>query len=250
MQRLAVVASGWHFPAHFYRSIKAQAVPRGWKIDLFCVAHREPNQAHDKDLSKIGNGKRQDYDRTLYARIADESDFVGWNYKLYPNTMGDWGCSNQWLDDHDYRDYDMFLFTHDDNYIRRNDFIANAVETPGEWEILSNSMGMPKGWLRGSCEFFRKSLLDKIGGRFDLSRTTLTREGLTDNPEGLLALNDWNNTCVPLMDFIRANDVEIKYLSPYYRFSDYCLEGERGWIHYTHGQNTAEEEKAIETYGI
>jgi len=242
--KIAVIATGWHFPAHFYRKMKDQTI----KADLFCVAHRLPEQAHDKDLSKLGDSPREQLDKTLYAKIADMDDLAGWNFKLYPNTIGDWGCSNQWLKDHDYRDYDVILFTHDDNYILRDDFLEQGL-TKG-WGILSNSMGMPQGWLRGSCEFFTRDMLDKMGGKFDLSLTTLTREGKTDTPADKTELSDWNSTVVPLMSFIADNNIPVKFLSPYYRVSKWCIEGERGWIHYTHGQNTRYEEMGLKEFNI
>lgn len=240
--RLAVVASGWHFPLDFYEKIAEQKTP---DVDLFCIAHRDP--VDDKHVEKLGDSRRERLDKVLYKEIAtiEKIQELGWNYKLYPNTIGDWGCSNQWLDEVDYKQYDRFLFTHDDNLILKSDFLSQAYKE-GDWMILSNSVGMPKGWLRGSCEFFKKEMMDLLGGKFDLSMTTMTREGKTDTPTGLTALGDWNTTIDPIMKFIRNNKIKIDYLSEYYRVSEYCIEGERGWIHSTHGLNTVHEEAGLD----
>jgi hypothetical protein len=243
--KVAVVVSGWHFGLDFYQQIEKQVLPSYWEMDLFCIAHRLPEQAK-KDLSKLGNSFREKLDKVLYKETATKHDLKKWHFKLYPNTIGDWGCTNQWLDDYDYRDYDLFLFSHDDNLIMRNDFILQAIRDKGDWLVESNSTGMPSGWLRGSCEFFKKEMLDKMGGKFDLSETTLNREGLTDDPDGIMALNDWNTTSVPIMKFITDNNIKVKFLSPYYRVSKYCIEGERGWIHYSHGINTPIEEAGFQ----
>jgi hypothetical protein len=242
--KIAVVVSGWHFPLHFYQAIENQTI----KADLFCVAHRKPSQAKDKDISRLGNTQRENFDKILYKKIATEKDLKNWHYKLYPNTVGDWGCSNQWMEESDWRKYDLFLFTHDDNFILRNDFLEAAIKILEKFpkvEIISNSTGRPSGWLRGSCEFFTKSFIEKLGGKFDLSMTSLNREGKTDTPEDVYALNDWNATAYPLMDFIKKNDTKVVFISPDYRVSQFCIEGERGWIYRTHGSNTAYEDEGF-----
>lgn len=45
-------------------------------------------------------------------------------------------------------------------------------------------------------------------------------------------LSDWNQNDKPLRDFIHANKLKgrIKALSPHYRMSKYCFEGDRGYI--------------------
>src|SRR3989344_1061850 len=116
MKKLAVVASGWHFPLHFYKKIAEQEIPAGWEVDFFCISHREPSFAaleKKKEILSFDYDRRSLYDRILYDKIATVEDMqaLGWKYSLEPNTIGDWGNSNQWLDKHDYKDYDMFLFT-------------------------------------------------------------------------------------------------------------------------------------------
>jgi hypothetical protein len=100
----------------------------------------------------------------------------------------------------------------------------------GDWEILSNSCGDPVGWLRGSCEFFKPSLLHKIGGKFDLSLIDLNRVGEFYSPDKWVDLFDWNNTVHPLMKFISDNKISVGHLSKTYRHSIFVSEGERGFI--------------------
>jgi hypothetical protein len=245
--KLAVVCSGWHFPWHFYNEISKQKTKN---IDLFCVLHRDP--IDDKNICLLGNSMRERMDKILYDKIisVDEIRELGWDYKLYPNTIGDWGCSNQWLEDHDYTKYDRFLFIHDDNLVTNKHFLKQAF-TSGNWEILANSEGMPEGWIRGSCAFFKKSMLDKLGGKFDVSMTKLRRVGLTDTPKNLTGVNsidDWNKSTTPLVNFIKENNIVVKRLSPYYRVSKYLIEGERGFISWTHKRNTAYEEEGLDVF--
>ena len=218
-------------------------------MDLFCVSHRDPKYAQEEKLGRVFIGDRADLDQRLYDKIATQADIEahGWEYKEYPNTIGDWGNSNQWLEDHNYKEYDLLLFTHDDNLILNDKWFADVIKDKAftDWEILSNSLGMPKGSLRGSCEFFKPSLLKKMGGKFDLSDTTLTREGLTGATEAVDELYDWNSTVYPLARFIEAEGIKVGYLSPSYRISAYCIEGERGYIGNTHGQNTEIEDAGL-----
>lgn len=247
--KLAVIASAWHWPLHFYQSIADQALPDGWTADLFCVAHREPKYAKPevKDyLSKLGEGLRADLDRKLYAKVATVSAIkkLGWTYMLEPNTIGDWGNVNQWLDKHDYKEYDAFLFSHDDNLILNPTTIYSVLMSE-DWDIVTNSVGMPPGSIRGSFEFFRKPVLDLIGGKFDLSEVKLTREGKTDTPRDRNTLYDWNATVYPLTRAVIKHKLKVQSLSPCYRVSMFCIEGERGFISETHGMNTPEEERGL-----
>lgn len=252
-KKMAVVATGWHFPLHFYETMAHQKQD-GLTVDFYCVSHRTP--VDDKNAQSLGESRREKLDKILYKEIATEEKIkaLGWHYKLYPNTIGDWGCSNQWLEDNDYTRYDIILFTHDDNLILKDSFLLDVANSNEEWLILANSNGVPAGWLRGSCEFFKKEMLDKMGGKFDLSETTLTREGKIDTPLDKNALSDWNSTVYPLMKLIKKQNVPVSYLSDTYRVSQYCIEGERGWIHYTQGLgkgiNTALEEKGLDNLGL
>lgn len=249
MKKLAVVASGWHFPASFYEAIAKQQLPKGWNMELFCISHRDPLYAIEEKKGKSFEGSRAHLDEKLYNSVItkEEIEKLGWKYIEKSNTIGDWGNSNQWLEEHDYNDYDLLLFTHDDNLILSYQWFYTIIKdsTFKEWEILSNSLGMPEGWIRGSCEFFKPSFIKKLGGKFDLSETKLTREGKTSATENIEELYDWNSTVVPLMKFIEDNEIKVGYLSPSYRISTMVIEGERGYISNTHGVNTEKEEKGL-----
>ena len=246
-KRLAVVVSSWHFPIFFYDRLVRQKLPKGWSVDYFAISHRDPSYALEEKKAKVlGNSQREKLDKILYQSIATVNDIkrLGIEYIEKPNTIGDWGNSNQWLDEHDYKKYDLLLFTHDDNLILNGNWFKDIItdEAFSEWEILANSAGMPKGMIRGSCEFFKPSFLDKIGGKFDLSEVTLNRVGETTVSENTAELYDWNATVYPLMMFIVMHEIKVGYLSPSYRVSGYVIEGERGYISNTHGANTVEEE--------
>lgn len=264
MKKLAVVAGGWHFPLAFYRQIAEQQIPEGWQVDLFCVSHRDPKYAvkEKKDtLKSMGYSRRELYDRILYENVAsiEEIQALGFKYSLEPNTMGDWGITNQWLEKYDYREYDKFLFTHDDNFILTDQMFVDILPQE-EWLILTNSDGHTPGkkrrWLargkeftiRGSFEFFTKEMMDLLGGRFDDSTVTVTREGETSNATSFADISDWNNMLYPLLDLVKSKGLmkRIHYLSRYYRMSRYCLEGERGLISKTEPLNTAEEDQGLD----
>ncbi len=253
MKKIAVVASGWHFPLHFYESMLKQVRPEGWEIDFFCVSHRDPEFARKEKkndhFDPLSTNIREKLDKILYSDIASARVIseLGWNYKEYPNTIGDWGNSNQWLDEHDYKEYDLFLFTHDDNLIIHDRLFADTIEDDNfaEWDILTNSPGMPPGSLRGSFEFFKPRVLELMGGKFDLSETTLTREGITTATNEIAELYDWNTTVYPLQRLILEKGLKMACLSPAYRVSAYCIEGERGYISKTHGMNTQYEDAGL-----
>lgn len=250
MKRIAVVASGWHFPSNFYESMARQIVPEGWIVDLYCVSHRDPIHAKiEKESYKYKRGIRGKLDKILYKEIATKEriERIGWNYKEYPNTIGDWGNTNQWLEDHDYREYDMILATHDDNLIIHDRLFADIIADGSfdEWDILTNSPGMPQGTIRGSFEFFKRNVLEVIGGKFDVSSITLTREGENYASQDRLELYDWNNFTSMMQKVVEDNKLKVGILSPCYRVSAYCIEGERGYISNTHGINTASEDAGL-----
>ena len=264
MKKIAVVASGWHFPIHFFEEIARQNLPVGWAAEFFVVAHRDPSYAAEEKeeiLAKLGYTRRELYDRIMYRKIATvaEVEALGWQYVLEANTIGDWGNTNQWLAKHDYKQYDKFLFTHDDNFILTRQMLADILPQE-DWLVLTNSTGNAqrrlRQWLylpkplaiRGSFEFFTRGVLDKIGGQFDLSETTLTREGQFTTSGAFTELSDWNNNDKPLTRLFLEPEMKkkIKALSPFYRMSRYCLEGERGFIFKTEACNTKEEEKGLD----
>lgn len=256
IKKIAVVCSGWHFPSFFYETMIQQQIPKGWMIDFYVVAHRDPSKAKMPKFNK--KTRRGKLDAQLYNKIASKEQIegLGWHYKEYPNTIGDWGNTNQWLEDNDYKKYDLFLFTHDDNLILRNDlFITVCGMYSKRWMIMTNTVGAPPGSIRGSFEFFKKKMLDKLGGKFDLEGVTLDRTGKTDNPKDWTDLYDWNNTVTPLTNFLTENKLweQVVVFSPQYRVSLYCIEGERGLISNTQPMNEEAEEKgldALESYGM
>lgn len=264
MKKLAVVAGGWHFPITFYEQIAAQKIPDGWQVDLFVVSHRDPTYSAEEKkglMTRLGYSRRELFDRFLYRKVATiaEIEALGWKYSLEPNTMGDWGMTNQWLEKNDYTKYDKFLFTHDDNFILTDTLFTDLLPQE-DWLILTNSTGhtqrrlrkwlyLPKPFFaRGSFEFFTREAMDAIGGTFDLSRTTLTREGEFTSPADFGSLSNWNESDRAVRDLIESKGLlsKTKSLSPYYRMSRYCLEGERGFIHKTEPMNTVEEERGLD----
>lgn len=248
MKKLAVVISGWHYPYGFFEVLAKQRIPKGWSVDMFVVSHRDPKYAK---MPKFEDSERGELDRKLYTKIAQIKDLekLGFEYKEYPNTIGDWGNSNQWLEDHDYKQYDLFLFTHDDNLLLRYDLFKVVCEEmyPDKWLILTNTVGVPAGSIRGSFEFFKREMLDKLGGKFDLSETTLDRTGAKDNPANWVELYDWNTTVYPLTNFLTKKKLwkQVIVFSPIYRVSIFCIEGERGLI-----ANSQTNNKQLEDAGI
>ncbi len=263
MKKLAVIAGGWHFPIHFFEQIAKQKKPDGWEVDMFVVSHRDPSYAIEEKketLANLGYSRRELYDRIMYRKVATvaEVEALGWKYSLEPNTMGDFGNTNQWLEKNDYKQYDKLLITHDDNFILTDKMFEDILPQE-DWLILTNSTGnaqrrlrqwlmLPKPFgLRGSFEFFTREMMDKLGGSFDLSRTTLTREGQFTTTMDMTELGNWNQNDKPLRDLILKNNLlnKVKSLSPFYRMSKYCLEGERGYIFKTEKSNIAEEENGL-----
>jgi len=277
MKKLAVVVSGWHFPITFYKQIIQQTIPLGWEVDYFCVSHRDPLIAKEEKeviLSELGDGTLERLDKVLYEDVPSVEwlENAGWNYSLEPNNCGDWAVTNQWLEKYDYKDYEMLLLTHDDNFLLNNHLFVNTLDNtfsklfrndyslndlpefkyatkndysevePDDWLILSNAIVNWTGKVRGSFDFFKTELIDKMGGGFDMARVELDRTGLTDNmdmgyygdstPQGGLSMKDWEKPIENFHGFMYNNSLldRIRYLAPTYRVSPYCLEGERGLL--------------------
>jgi hypothetical protein len=250
MKKIAVIVSGWHFSLHFYREMARQKIPKGWSVDLFCVSHRDPHYSLDEKKEFLGNlgwSYPETLDKVLYENVASIEDLeqLGWNYKLYPNTVGDFGNTNQWLEEHDYKQYDVLLISHDDNLILTDRLFTDLVAEPSDWIILTNSsalttwkefvkvkiLGRPIN-VRGSFEFIKSELFDRLGGKFDISEVHLTRENEFSSPSSFKALNNWNMVLAPLRRFLQEQGLaaRVKSLSNTYRVSKYCVEGERGFI--------------------
>jgi hypothetical protein len=278
MKKFAVIVSGWHFPITFYKQIMNQKIPAGWEVDYFCVSHRDPSIAKEEKqeiISKLDDGDLQTLDKILYedSPTVEWLEDNGWNYSLEPNNCGDWSVANQWLEKHpNYRDYEIVLITHDDNFLIGDELFMNVLDNRFEtlfrndyslndlpefkhaksgdyseveaddWLLLSNAIVNYTGKPRGSFDFFKTSLIEDMGGHFDMTRVELDRTGKTDNmgmeyygnnvPEGGLSMKDWEKPIQDFYGFMNKNNLlnTIRYLSPVYRISPYCLEGERGLL--------------------
>ena len=269
MNKILVVATGWHFSSHFYENMIRQKSLKGWKIDYYCVAHREPedeNTITEKD--HVRSNKSENYldqlDKMMYEYpiTTDEIKNLGWNFMLEDNTIGDMECFNQWADHYDYKDYDFVLITHDDNLILSDQLfvdIVNGVDVhkpifekryskhqfPTEVVKLDNWLFLDNGYTeqipkafepRGSFSFYKKELIDMLpDNKFDMYQPggegVVTRVGKT-NSVGHNGISAWNAHSGTFRDFLYdSNLVEnTRWLSDMKRVSKYCVEGERGFI--------------------
>lgn len=245
--KIAVVTGGWHWPGHFYRAMAAQSIP----ADLFVVAHRSPElpivREEKRERLESSSGPLADLDRKLYHSIPKLEGLrsLNWHYQEAPNTVGDMEFFNQWLETHNYRDYDLILNCHDDLFIRSPDLLKMARESwlKDKWLILANSRypEAPGGYVRGSFAFWSREMLDILGGHIDLGKLPFTRVDRVDTPEGMKALSPWNKTSIPLRRFLSDNHLieRIAYLSPYYRISDWVIECERGFLNQNEGASSS-----------
>jgi len=261
MKKLAVIVCGWHFPETFYRQVIEQKKPSGWQIDYFCVSHRNPKNAiGEKQIDKNSKDLYEKLDYFLYKNTAtkDLIEDLGWVYMDKPNTLGDWGVFNQWVEDYNYKEYDLIYLSGDDNlFVNDNLFecvldekfetwfsngdvgnhVISEVPYSNDWLILSHSIHRGRGILRGSLEFFKPEIFDMLGGKFDFKGCDLEyRIGKTKSPPGYKnEIINWNYQCIEFMHFIEKNNLydKIRFLSCYYRTSVFCIEGERGYISYS-----------------
>jgi len=257
-KKLAVIILGWHYPEYFYKQITEQKIPSGWEIELFCISHRDPNNANgEKPLSDADNVFNK-LDKHFYKSTVSIETLksLGWKYIVKPNVYGDWSQFNQWTEDYNYTDYDAFMISGDDNFFITDTLFdnllggkastiidngkVNGAHTPREvkynyddWWVISNSVHAGRGAIRGSMEFFKREMFDVLGGKFDLdSHNPKNRLEQTDSPTGYGALDKigWNKQVYPFMITLEENKLydKMRFLSPDYRVSDYCIEGERG----------------------
>ena len=179
----------------------------------------------------------------------------GWQFDLEENTIGDYEFFNQWSDRYNYKDYDMIFLAHDDNFIlntnmfydildakidlidfqgplRSRDLTPVSVKNNLEWHFLSNGFVDSRS-PRGSFGFYTKFLLDKIGGKFSMDGVNLQRLDQKATPSNHDDLSEWNQTDKNFMKSLYDNSLahDMRYLSRYYRTSNYCIEAERGFIH-------------------
>ena len=256
MKKLAVIVCGWHYPEYFYKQLPRQPFPNDWEVDYFCVSHRDPKHAVGEKTIHPGSDEILiSLDNFYYKDIAtiETIESFGWKYIEKPNTLGDWGVYNQWAEDYDYKDYDMFLLSGDDNFILRDDllnlvlgnkltkfynngdvgnYVRNEMPYDDEWIVLSNNCPQDRGMIRGSFDFIKRKVMDDLGGVFDFTGCDMeSRLGKTDAKQYSDSLmQNWNMQCVKFMKYIEGNNLypKLRFLSPYYRVSEFCIEGERG----------------------
>ena len=272
MNKLAVIASGGYYGCQFYQQLATQNQVKNWKIDLFVISHRHPEHVDTiKEKEEIRNKKDENFlfslDKMLYKYPITKKQIqdLGWIYIEKPNTIGDMEVFNQWTEDYDYSEYDLFLITHDDNLILSTNLFVDVLENKTnlykpikesrygvsnhqfkikqtqdlEWLFLDNGYteDIPKAFTpRGSFSFYKKELIDLLpNNKFDMSGITLTREGKTDSP-GHMELSPWNTNAGNFRDFLYngVKGLELvdktRWLSNTKRVSKYCIEGERGFI--------------------
>ncbi len=247
--RIAVVAGGWHWPFHFFSQMaRAKRVALGHEVDLFVIGHRSPELAQvrlEKDHLRKGGGALLDLDRDLYQASPSISDlrYLGWQYEPRPNTVGDWGFLNQWIDTFYAEHYHLIVFAHDDTYIRDVNLLRHfgdqcvmdrMASADGVPLITTNGRypQAPEAYVRGSFEVFHPDLIRRLGGKFDIGQPALTREGQNDSPAGMEALSSWNSITEPTRRYMIENGLahQVHYLSDYYRISKWVIEGERGLL--------------------
>ena len=72
MNKILVIATGWHFSSHFYENMIKQIVPKGWEVDYFCVAHRLPED--DNTVQEKEDARNLDGDNFLQKISLVQSD--------------------------------------------------------------------------------------------------------------------------------------------------------------------------------
>jgi len=254
LNKIAVVVCGWHYPSHLYQMLANQVLPEGWSMTLFVVAHRDPIYSHnEKQLVSNTDNLLNILDSILYKTPVTINFLknLGWNY-IKGESGCEWQAANTWLDTVDYKQYDYILVAGDDALILNNkliyDVLTNQVtllDNYKEYEVWKSKTSFDKDWLvisnsrqprqlsiRGSFEFFKPEVITLIGGKFDLSKITLSRKGEVTTPTDYSALTDWNkyiSSFIHKMADLNLYD-KIKYMSDHYRVSDYVIECERGML--------------------
>ena len=254
MKKIAIIIGGWHYPEHFYKKVSKLKIPEGWTSDTFVIGHRDPDLDivfeeksnilktldDDNDLVKL--------DHILYNKTIkrDEIEQLGFDFKLEPNKIGDFYFFNQWSEKNDWKSYDLYLFMHDDTFMMKDSMIVDVINKECNLYYYQKEVDKNSPWLfltacgdqllcpRASFAFFDKELIEKLNGKFSMDNVKLNREGKTDTPgTGLQGTADWNTVSRNFTTFMQNNGWQEKMLrlSPYYRISKYCLEGERGFSH-------------------
>jgi len=277
MNKLAIIASGWHYPYKYYQDMASQKIPKNWQVDFFIISHRHPedeNVIKEKDGVRGFAGSSEDslflyLDKAMYESPITEKQLtdLGWKYIEKPNTIGDMEVFNQWSEDYDYKEYDMFLVSHDDNLILSDSILIDALENKIElykpivgsrygsnnhqfkteivtndfdWYFLDNGYSeyIPKAFgPRGSLSFYKKEVIDLLpNNRFYFDNIKLTRVGKTDSPPDMRGVNEWNTGGGNFRDFLYKGLPNLglvdktRWFSNTRRVSKYCIEGERGFV--------------------
>ncbi len=270
MNKILVVATGWHFSSHFYETMVKQIVPEGWEVDYYCVAHRTPEDENTiSEKESIRNSTAEDFltqlDQLMYEYpiTTKQIEDFGWKFELEENTVGDMECFNQWSEHYDYKDYDFILVTHDDNLILSDQlfvdiidgvevykpieesrygvhqFNIELVELDNDWKFLDNgyTQSLPKAFTpRGSFSFYKKELVDMLpDNKFNMYENggygIVYRQGETASV-GYDGIKAWNTHAGTFRDFLYEGNLvdNTRWLSNMKRVSRYCIEGERGFI--------------------
>jgi len=241
VNKILVIATGWHFSSHFYENMAKQIVPDGWEVDYFCVAHRLPedeNAINEKNHIRKNDAENflSELDLLMYENIITKENIenFGWEFMLEENTVGDMECFNQWSEHYDYKDYDIICITHDDNLILsdkifldivdpslplykpikesrvgRDQFKTQLVANNNDWYFLDNgySEGLPKAFTpRGSFSFYKRELIDLLpNNKFNMSEDgglgIVERPGKT-NSVGYEGIKAWNTHAGTFRDFL------------------------------------------------
>ena len=269
-KKLAVVLGGWHYPYAYYKQIVNQKIPSNWECDYFVVSHRDPElpivfEEKQNILETRGDGILQSFDKDMYSQVVTKQDLsdMGYVYNEEKSSIGDLYQLNQWVQRHYNGQYDKVLFSHDDNYMLNDhlfldileckvDLFLNVernkvtkVDSNFDWKHLSSGVLENTITPRTSFTFLDKELLDHIAPEFEEITTRnvdLDRTGETDNmgmeyygtsyPTGGLSMKDWEKPLNEFFGFMYEEELldTIRYLSPVYRVSNYCIEGERGLL--------------------
>lgn len=264
MKKLAVIIPGWHYSIQFFDAIMAQHTPKDWEIDYFIMGHRMPDDKETIDEKEeirkyTGNSTLKIIDRDLYNTpvTLDQLTSDGWQFSLEENYPAD-AVFNQWRKKYT-GEYDMYFISHDDNYILSQNLFVDVLEnkidlyrldvdtydpktrtcnhvldtTRKEWLFLDNGWHHRRILPRFSFGFYTKELIDMMGGDMEFMVEGLTtRKGEKSSPTHIMGLNEWNLPAGRYFHFLEQNNLlgRMAYLSNTKRVSNYCLEGERGFI--------------------
>ena len=135
---------------------------------------------------------------------------------------------------------------HDDTFMMEDSMIVDVINKECNLYYYQNEVNKESPWMfltacgdqmlcpRASFAFFHKDLIKKLNGKFPMHNVSLNREGKINTPgTDLQGTADWNVVSRNFTTFMQDNNWQEKMLrlSPYYRISKYCLEGERGFCH-------------------